>query len=248
MLFVFIGILVGTIGTLIGVGGGFILVPALLYLYPLSGSVWITAVSLWVVALNSTSGSITYYLKDRIHVKVAVVFILAGLIGALLGVRLGHLVDRSDFEKIFASCLIIYSVFLFFKSESSATVQYRSLLPRKVYIEGAVISFFVGILASFLGIGGGVIHVPLLSHYMGFSVHLATGTSTVILAATAIVATLSHLVSGDLNWRDPVLWQLGLGAVVGAQVGARLSAKVPGRVILKMLSIALFVVGVRLIL
>jgi len=246
MLFILLGGLVGAIGTLIGVGGGFILIPVLLFLFPENGSVWITAVSLWVVAMNSTSGSVTYYFKNRIHVKTAMVFILASLPGALIGVWLGHFVDRSVFEKIFALCLISYSAVLFFKKESAATVLHQSILARQVYVLCGVVSFFVGMLASFFGIGGGVIHVPLLSNLMGFPVHLATGTSQVILAVTAIVATISHLVSGDLNWQDPLLWQIGLGAVVGAQIGAKLSAKVSGRVILKILSVALFIVGVRL--
>jgi uncharacterized membrane protein YfcA len=110
-----------------------------------------------------------------------------------------------------------------------------------------LISFFVGFVASFLGIGGGVVHVPLLSHLLGFPVHLATGTSHMILAVTAWFTTLLHLFRGDISIFDPVIWKLGLSALAGAQLGAHLSPRVPGHVIMRILAIALILVGARLV-
>ncbi len=251
MLLMVIGFSVAALGTLIGVGGGFILVPVLLFLYPDTAHIWITAVSLWLVCLNASSGSLTYFLQGRVHVRAGLLFILAGLPGTVLGVWSERFVSRLYFELIFGVVMMAYAIFLFLKKPNAKVKSdFHSSTPltKDLYVKGALISFLVGFIASFLGIGGGVIHVPLLAHVLDFPVHMATGTSHFILACTAFFATVTHLWNGDIHITDPVLWQLGGAAIVGAQLGAYLSPKVPGAVILKILSVALFLVGGRLIL
>lgn len=250
MLLIAIGFFVGTVGTLIGVGGGFVLIPILLMLFPEANHVWISSVSMWVVAMNATSGSITYYVRDKVHLRAALAFILASLPGSILGVWIERFVSRSAFELIFGIAVILYALVLFFRNskiEPGIELHSRSQLNFGFFWKGCLISFFVGFMASFFGIGGGVVHVPLLSHVLGFPVHLATGTSHSILAITAWFTTALHLYNGDIQISDPIIWKLGLSAVVGAQLGARLSSRVSGQVILKILAVALVMVGVRLI-
>lgn len=251
MLLTLLGLIIGAIGTLIGVGGGFMLVPILLFLYPERSSTWVGGMSMWMIALNATSGSISYHFKKTIHLRAAFAFILAGLPGSMLGVILEHYVSRNLFEKIFGVVLTLYALFLLFRKinvKHGTGVGAHSQLSRAFYIQGCLISFVVGFVASFLGLGGGVIHVPLLTHVMGFPVHLATGTSHLILAVTAWFATAVHLWHGDISLTDPMVWQLGGGAAVGAQLGARFSSKVSGPVIMKILAVALLLVAVRLLL
>jgi uncharacterized membrane protein YfcA len=246
-----IGFGVGALGTLIGVGGGFMLIPILLYLYPTAGNVWITSVSLWLVAMNASSGSTTYYFKGKVHLRAAMIFCLASLPGSILGVYLEQFVSRPAFELVFGIALILYSGILLFRkidSENESDMHSETPLSRSLLWRGAAISFFVGFIASFLGIGGGVIHVPLLAQVLGFPVHMATGTSHLILAISAWFTTLLHLYRGDIHLSDPILWQLGLSAAAGAQLGAFLSPRVPAHVIMRVLGVALALVGIRLVL
>jgi uncharacterized membrane protein YfcA len=251
MLLVAIGFCVATLGTLIGVGGGFILVPLLLYLYPEAPHVWVAGVSLWLVTFNAGSGSVAYFFQGKVHLRAGILFILAGVPGSILGIFIEHHVTRAYFELIFGGVMMVYAIYLFRKKPNlRVKSDFNAVTPLTPdqYFKGAWISFFVGFFASFLGIGGGVIHVPLLAHVLDFPVHMAAGTSHFILACSAVIATLTHVYEGDLKLTDPVLWQLGAAAVVGAQLGAYLSHKVSGPAILKILSVALFLVGVRLIL
>ena len=64
---------------------------------------------------------------------------------------------------------------------------------------GALLSVGVGFVSSFLGIGGGVVHVPLLVGVLGFPTHVATATSHFVLALMALVATLTHLLAGTFT-------------------------------------------------
>jgi uncharacterized membrane protein YfcA len=251
MTMILLGFCVGTIGTLIGVGGGFMLIPILLFLFPESSNVWISSVSMWVVTLNASSGSIAYLRQGRVHLRAAVAFILASLPGSVLGVWIGQQVNRATFEMVFGIAIVLYALLLLFKGapkSHASSITATSKLDRASYLQGALISVFVGFIASFFGIGGGVIHVPLLSQVLGFPVHLAAGTSHFILAITAWFTTAVHLWNGDIHLNEPILWQLGGGVIVGAQVGAHLSHRVSSRVILRILACALLLVGVRLLL
>ncbi len=250
MLFILLGFCVGTIGTLIGVGGGFMLIPILLIVFPHASNVWISSVSMWVVAMNATSGSVAYLQHKRVHLRAALAFVLASLPGSFLGTVVERMVNRQLFELIFGGAMILYAIVLFFKRtkrEGKSQLDAQSKLTPDFYFKGCLISFGVGFIAAFFGIGGGVVHVPLLSNVLGFPVHLATGTSHSILALTAWFTTALHLYNGELDIYDPMIWQLGLSAVVGAQLGAHLSKRVSGVFILKALSVALFMVGVRLV-
>ena len=114
-------------------------------------------------------------------------------------------------------------------------------------ILGSILSFYIGILSSLLGIGGGIIHVPLLSEGLKYPLHLAAGTSHAILAFTSIVAVIAHFYAGDYHPFNPMLPFLCIGLVMGAQLGASYSKKTPQKIILRVLGVALISVGFRLV-
>ncbi len=245
-----IGFFVAALGTLVGVGGGFIFVPILLFLYPEQPHVWVVAVSMWLVAFNGASGAITYLRQGRVHLKVALTFIMAATPGSVFGVWLESLIDRQVFEMIFGATMLLYSGYLFLKGpkrEEKNFVQADTTLSRGLYLKGSIISFFVGFAAAFLGIGGGLAHVPLMIFALGFPVHLATGTSQFVLAVTAFLTVLTHLWSGHFDLTDTGFWGVALGATVGAQAGALVSARVSGRWILRILAVVVGAAGLKLL-
>jgi uncharacterized membrane protein YfcA len=114
---------------------------------------------------------------------------------------------------------------------------------------GVAYSLVVGFVSSFLGIGGGVMHVPLLVRALGFPTHLATATSHFVLAIIAGSGALTHLVAGSFAHGHGVrrAISLSLGVVLGAQLGARLSLRASGRLVESLLGIALLALAARLI-
>lgn len=249
-LYLLLGHAVGAFGTMIGAGGGFILVPILMALHPAFSSEQITAVSLLCVAINASSGSLSYLMQKKVHLKAAFIFIMAGLPGVWLGTTLTRAIPRERFQGIFGVSLVLISLFLLWRSsrtQHKLSEEHQFSITNKQYFLGGLISIFVGVLASFLGIGGGIIHVPLLIHWIKFPVHLATGTSHLILAVTAIAAVATHYFHSDYPQDVFFMWPLGIGMLVGAQIGAKYSSKLKGAFILKALYFAVLLVGVRLI-
>jgi uncharacterized membrane protein YfcA len=114
---------------------------------------------------------------------------------------------------------------------------------------GALYSLGVGFVSSFLGIGGGVIHVPLLVRALGFPTHVATATSHFVLSWMAGVGTITHIVSGSFAHAADVARAaaLSIGVVAGAQVGAHLSRRLQGHHIERLLAAALLALAARLL-
>ena len=113
---------------------------------------------------------------------------------------------------------------------------------------GMSISFFVGILASILGIGGGIIHVPAMVSVLNFPVHIATATSHFVLAIMAMVGTAVHVIDGSLGKGElHIILPLCIGAVFGAKIGAKLSRRIHGLWIMRSLACALGLVGIRIL-
>ena len=250
MIFALIGFCVGVIGTMIGAGGGFLLLPILIILLPGLTTSQIAALSITAVAFNATSGSITYFAQRKLHHQAAWIFTLASLPGAVIGEKLEQYVPRTAFEAVFGCILMIYSIVLLKgvkRVTGDSNMQWNSPLNRIQITKGCLISFGVGFVASFLGIGGGVIHVPMLSQLLSFPVHLAVGTSHFILAITAWVTAIVHFVDGDIHLLDANVIALCISIALGAQLGARLSKHVHGHTLLRILGIALFFVGARLL-
>jgi len=258
-----LGFMVGTFGTLIGAGGGFILVPVLLLLYPDKSPETITSISLAVVFFNSLSGSIAYAKMKKIDYKSGIIFAVATIPGSILGAVTTSLIPRNIFNVVFGILLIAASMLLLMKPESrsvSREKKSKNYLTRTITdIDGTVhtfsynpalgiiISVFVGYLSSLLGIGGGIIHVPVMVQALNFPVHIATATSHFVLAGMSLSGTVVHVISGALSKGILQTIALSIGVLFGAQLGAQLSKRFRGTFIIRGLAIALGLVGIRIL-
>lgn len=102
----------------------------------------------------------------------------------------------------------------------------------------------MGILSSYLGIGGGWLLVPLLIYIFHVPTHQATATSIFSLCLYSSVGVISHLFYGHIEWMT-IFWG-GIGVTIGAQLGVLSSQKISGNVIMQMLSVLLIVIGFRM--
>ena len=254
-----LGFLVGTLGTLVGAGGGFLLVPILLLVYPTESAGTIASISLAVVFFNALSGTVAYSRMGRVDYKSGFLLSSATVPGAILGAVTTAMLPRRTFDIMFAVVLLLASAFLLWKPHARATIGHGKFHRVVTEKDGtthefaynpwiaAGLSLVVGYVSSLLGIGGGIIHVPVLTMVLGFPVHIATATSHFALAVMAGAGTLTHLIAGDLAPAVAQTLYLAVGVLLGAQLGARLSNRLHGAWILRTLAIALAIVAVRLL-
>jgi uncharacterized membrane protein YfcA len=257
-----LGFGVGALGTLVGAGGGFILVPVLLFLYPDDPPAVITTISLAVVFLNALSGSLAYAHQRRIDVRSGLLFAALSIPGAVLGAWAVRFLPREVFSLVFGVLLLAIALIVALRPtprpqehKHRPGAWARALVDRAGHHYrwsyraevGAAFSFLVGFISSLLGIGGGIIHVPVLVMLLSFPIHIAAATSLFVLTITAFAGTLTHVFSGEFAaaWSRTLL--IGAGALAGAQLGAALAPRARPAVITRSLALGLALVGARLL-
>ena len=101
----------------------------------------------------------------------------------------------------------------------------------------------VGISASFTGLGGGFLMVPILL-YLGFSAQKAVGTSFLGIMIISISALIAHNKLTHVDYKYGLL--LGAGGIIGAQIGARLIDHVPTDSFKKIFAVILLCLAIYL--
>ncbi|MCL4457371.1 MAG: sulfite exporter TauE/SafE family protein [Nitrospirae bacterium] len=259
MALLLIGILIGMIGTFIGAGGGFIIVPLLLILYGFTPQQAI-GTSMAVVFLNALSGTFSYMVQKRIDYEIGIKFSVAAVPGVFIGALISQLFGLVGFSLIFGALLAVISYSLFSGKElfvvrlnaieqpvrrflSDATGRTYTYSPDMPI--GLAVSFFAGVLSGLFGIGGGIIHVPLMYSVLGVPVHVATATSHFILAVTSFFGVITFIGLRSIDIDYAVF--LGAGSIFGAYMGAKVSLRTHPLVIKKAISLCLFLLAARLI-
>lgn len=102
---------------------------------------------------------------------------------------------------------------------------------------------FVGMCASFTGLGGGFLMVPLLL-FLGFTAQKAVGTSFVGILVISVSALIAHGKLAHVDYKYGLL--LGLGGIIGAQIGARLIEDVPTDMFKKIFAVILIALAIYL--
>lgn len=257
-----LGFAIGCYGTVVGIGGGPLLVPILHFLYAWSTED-VVASSLFVVLLNATSGSIGYASQKRIDVTGGVLFSLAAMPGAVVSGFVHHLVRIPSFDVIFGVFLLAlagYTLFRVDHVDRPARVRRRVRDGRRriVMIDafkerhdfrtdqslGISLNLVLGFVAGFLGIGGGVLQVPILVFLLGYPIHIATATSHFVTMVTAAFALAPNVFLGNVHFWE-TSW-LGLGVIVGAQVGAKLASRLRSKAILYLFAAILVAFAIRM--
>ena len=105
------------------------------------------------------------------------------------------------------------------------------------------LGLIIGLLASFSGLGGGFLMVPLLL-FLGYDAQRAVGTSFMAIVIISLSAIFAHSKLQNVDYKLGIL--LGIGGIIGAQIGARLLEYVPTAVFKKIFAIILILLALRM--
>ncbi len=261
-----------TLGTLIGAGGSAILGPLLLLTETSMGTSIgaknIIGTSLACVVVNSISGSYRYLNIGTVDIKSGFIFSLIGIPFSILAALTLIQIDTSNFKIMFGVTLILITIFMIYqsmKNDVTGDSDNMKNLNNKFLSEkrnittkegqkyeytfsmglAAFYNIFLGFIATFFGIGGGIIRTPLLIYISKFPVKIATATSVFSLLFTSLAGTIVYWIQGfyDFNLFLPAAF----GALIGAQLGAQVSKYLNGKWIIRILALVLLSMGLLLI-
>lgn len=210
---VLLGLAVGVSSGLFGIGGGIIILPALVYLLGFWTRIAV-GTSLLAVILPAIAGVVSYALEGHVNLLMAVLLAAGSILGAPIGSWLLSILPQRSVKWGFIVFMILVIVSLFLVVPSRASVVNIDLL---VGIGLVGLGLFTGVMSGLLGIGGGVIVVPLLVVLFGESDLVAKGTSLLMVIATGMSGTVSNMLRKNVD--APAALAIGGVAAVVTPLG-----------------------------
>ena len=226
------GTVAGALGAVLGLGGGVFLVPFfnLVLGFPFTAA---AAISLTTVIATSSTVSAGRAGKQLINMKLGMLLEVATAAGSFLGGITAQFVSQSVLQRLFGFVAVIVALIMlsrlrrrnvildpaagpgvlggrYHEDESGGVVTYRvKRLPLAI-----AASFVAGNVSSLLGIGGGIIKVPVLNAWCGIPLRAAAATSAFMIGVTATAGATIYYGHGQL---EPAL---AAAAVLGVQLGS----------------------------
>jgi uncharacterized membrane protein YfcA len=241
------GLAIGLAVGMLGGGGSVLAVPVLVYVLGQSVPDATTA-SLLVVAAGALAGGIGHAREGRVCWRHAASFTAAALPGIAAGTLAGEAVDARLLLGGFALVMLAAAAVTWRRAgdadrDPADTWEGGGACPPLRLPRDLAAGALVGFLTGFFGVGGGFVIVPTLAIALAFTMRTAVGTSLIIIAATALLALLGHLLAGRSVDAD-VAAAMTAACVAGALAGARLAGRVPQRTLGR--TFAILVTGVAL--
>jgi uncharacterized protein len=264
------GVAAGLFGSLLGLGGGILIVPLLTLGF---GLPLITAVGVSLVCVIVTSGAAAgVYLERRVaNLRLGMTLELFTAIGALTGGLVAFLVPERFLELLFAALLAYVGLTIGRRrdpapepeivtsggasgragdaADALASLEARLSAPgyrvRRLGF-GVIGSVFAGVVSALLGIGGGLVKVPVMHVVMGVPLRVATATSNLMIGITASAGAIVYLLRGGI---DPyVAAPTAIGVFLGATLGSRTAHRIDLRVLRGLFVVILLYTALQMLL
>lgn len=254
-----------------GVGGGVIVVPILILLFNLNAQRAV-GTSLLMIVFTALSGALAYFRQKRIDWKVGLMAATVTVPGAVIGGFATKFVPSRILSITLGVTIFFVAAAMLRRSYKAAkagtnavgyaphdasTTRKRVWARRIVDSTGKVFEYdakiysglaflFLGGLASgFLGIGGGLIVVPIFAVMVGLPMHLAVATSMLTMIFTSIAGVSTHILLGNvmIDYAAPLV----LGILIGAQLGAKTARELKSTRLERVFAVAVLLIGIVLI-
>ena len=232
------GVMAGFLGALLGIGGGVLLVPLLNGFLGLS---FAEARGVSLIGVLGTSSSAVMVPPGRrfVNPRLAIFLLFFSVSGALIGAKYLSGFSERTYEVIFGVTMAAVAIIMLGRrntrnilpaatedlgtfggrihdDDTSCDVAYR---VRRLPLTSGV-AFLAGVLASLIGIGGGIVVVPTLNSLCGVPLRVAAATGVLMIGVTAVPGSVAAWATGSLGDYH-VAGLACLGAVIGFQVGLR---------------------------
>ncbi len=238
-----IGVIGGILSGLVGVGGGIVFVPGLVYAggWEIKEAV---AASLVIIVFSALSGTLRNARSDDpVNWRVAGLLSLTVAPSSLIGVFISR-VSPEVVVKVAFAVLLLALAYPTVRGRGEYVGERKDIPLPLVFLAG----IFIGTLAGLVGVGGGVMMVPLMVLGMGLTTKGAVSTSLAVVMFTGLVGAAGYVATG---FRDPQdllsLPPLIVGSMVGAPFGVRLRDRLPAGTIRVIFGGFMVIVALRLL-
>jgi len=237
---VLVGVVAGFLSGLFGVGGGILIVPALVAVLRMDQRL-AHGTSLAAVLPIAVSSTLGYALGDKLDWPVAALIAVGAVGGAVIGTQVLHVLPQRALAMCFTVLLALTAVRLVLDHSDAGG---RADLGLAAAAGLLALGLASGMLAGLLGVGGGIIMVPVLVVLFHVPPAVAKGTSLAVIVPTSIIGTWRNRRKGNADL--PVALVVGLAGVISAFAASQISIGMSETVSNVLFAVLLVVVAVRM--
>ena len=248
-----IGLTAGVLGGMLGIGGSIVMIPALAILFhsedPESQHLY-QASAMAVNVAVSLPAALRHKKAGVIRRDFFVVLFPAAAVAIVLGVMVSNQVSGQTLRRLFA-IFLAYAAFTDLLSMLRKAPDHAPELARVTPARSATIGGVMGGAAGVLGIGGGVVGIPLMRALCRLPLRQCIGASSAVMCLTAIVGSSLKIGTLDQHGYQPMeavklAAVLAPTAIIGGRLGAALTHKLPLDIIRVALILLLLVASWRM--
>jgi len=227
------GALAGFSSGLFGVGGGLLLVPILTRRFHCSQH-QAHGTSLAVIGITALAGVAVYAWHGQVQWATAAVVAVASALTARLGARLTTRFSSRGLSRVFALFLVVVAIRLLVKIPEPSPVSFHHGWVGIAF--DLVLGAGVGLVAGFMGVGGGILAVPVFTLALGMTQQAAQGTSLAVILVSGPAGAIEHARHGHVV--GALVPMLALGSLAGAPLASWVAQLLPHAMLVR--SFALF--------
>ena len=193
--------------------------------------------------LASAVSAYTYQKNGNLDVRNGLIMMAAVLTFTLVGSFVSSLVPNTTMGNFSVIMTMLMGVKFIVKPVMTTKEAMQGVPKKKRAIQSVICGSLVGFICGFVGAGGGIMMLLVLTSVLGYELKTAVGTSVFIMAFTALTGSISHFAIGGM----PDLLTLGLCVVftlIWARIGARFANKASAKVLNRATGIILVILGV----
>lgn len=183
--------------------------------------------------LASAVSAYTYGKNKNLDIQNGLVMMAAVLVFTLVGSWVSSLVPSNTMGSFSVCMTMLLGVKFLVKPVMTTKETMEQVSPRKRFLQSVICGMLIGFICGFIGAGGGMMMLLILTSVLGYELKTAVGTSVFIMTFTAFTGSVSHFaIGGAPDWLVLVLCAgfTFLWARVAARIANKASAKTLNRV------------------
>jgi hypothetical protein len=244
---ILIGIFTGIVTGLTGASGVMVIVPLVNVLLNFSVHESI-GTSLMVDVIAPLAISYTYYKHGNIDIKSGIWIAIGSIFGAQLGATFAAGIPEVGLGGSFGIFIMIMGIVIWKRglnreaiaNKMKKVVKFETQTQR--ILTALVLGFAIGVLTGILGAGGGGMILLIMIFVLNFPLHVAIGTSALIMAITACSGTLGYALHGNIRPLAGLV--IGFSAAGSGMASARFANRVNEQILAKAVAIIFIILGI----
>ncbi len=197
--------------------------------------------------LASAISAYTYKKHGNIDIKNGIFMLLTVMLLTVIGSLLGSFVPQKTMGSFAMFTMLLMGLKFIFKPVMAAKESNIKRTKKQAIIQSILCGIPIGLICGFVGAGGGMMMLLILSSVLGYELKTAVGTSVFIMSFTALTGAVSHFAIGEGITNVPVLIMCVLFTLLGALITAKFANKATPKTMNRALGIGLFILSLGML-